>query len=148
MATRRTSDSKRTPRSAEPPPEPTKPVESRMVHDAPLSNTPTRKRPSAKAPAAASPPSAAASPQDAVKKPAPRRRAVPSKKQTALPATSAPPVSEDERRGRIAVAAYLRGERRGFAPGGEVEDWLVAEKEIDALLLAGREASAPSGRAS
>jgi hypothetical protein len=34
----------------------------------------------------------------------------------------------------IAEAAWLRAERRGFAPGGEVEDWLAAEAEIDALL--------------
>src|SRR4051812_3039905 len=32
---------------------------------------------------------------------------------------------------RIARAAYCRAEKRGFAPGGEVEDWLSAEREID-----------------
>ena len=37
----------------------------------------------------------------------------------------------DERRRRIAMAAYYRAERRGFAPGHEVEDWLAAEAEID-----------------
>lgn len=42
----------------------------------------------------------------------------------------------------IAEAAYLRAERRGFSPGYEIEDWLAAEKEIDALLLAGQ-GSAP-----
>lgn len=31
----------------------------------------------------------------------------------------------------IAVRAYFRAERRGFAPGGELEDWLIAEQEID-----------------
>jgi len=35
----------------------------------------------------------------------------------------------DDRHLRIAVAAYLRAERRGFAPGAELEDWLAAEKE-------------------
>jgi hypothetical protein len=34
----------------------------------------------------------------------------------------------------IATAAYYRAERRGFAPGGEVEDWLAAEREIDESL--------------
>lgn len=34
----------------------------------------------------------------------------------------------------IALAAYYRAERRGFAPGGELEDWLAAESEIDAQL--------------
>jgi hypothetical protein len=37
----------------------------------------------------------------------------------------------------IAEAAYLRAERRGFAPGYETEDWLAAESEVDALLSAG-----------
>ena len=46
-------------------------------------------------------------------------------------------VSEDQRRGMIAYSAYLRGERRGFAPGGEAEDWLLAEQEVDALLSSG-----------
>lgn len=34
----------------------------------------------------------------------------------------------------ISEAAYFRAERRGFIPGSEVEDWLVAEREIDARL--------------
>lgn len=45
-------------------------------------------------------------------------------------------ISEDIRRGMIAEAAYLRAERRGFAPGGEHEDWMAAEAEVDALLKA------------
>ena len=35
---------------------------------------------------------------------------------------------------RIAEAAYLRAEQRGFEPGHEIEDWLAAEREVDALL--------------
>ncbi|HVS76746.1 MAG TPA: DUF2934 domain-containing protein [Steroidobacteraceae bacterium] len=46
-------------------------------------------------------------------------------------------VSDDARRAMIAQSAYLRAERRGFASGGEVEDWLAAEAEVDALLRAG-----------
>jgi hypothetical protein len=34
----------------------------------------------------------------------------------------------------IAEAAYFRAEQRGFQPGQELEDWLAAELEIDALL--------------
>ena len=34
----------------------------------------------------------------------------------------------------IAVAAYLRAERRGFFPGREVEDWLEAAASIDTML--------------
>ena len=45
-------------------------------------------------------------------------------------------VSEDVRRGMIAEAAYLRAERRGFMNGNEAEDWIAAEKEVDALLSA------------
>ena len=37
----------------------------------------------------------------------------------------------EARRRRVAEAAYYRAERRGFAPGGDVSDWLEAEKEIE-----------------
>ena len=46
-------------------------------------------------------------------------------------------VSAETRRAMIAQAAYLRAERRGFTAGGEEEDWLAAEAEVDALLRAG-----------
>ena len=35
---------------------------------------------------------------------------------------------------RIAESAYLYAQVRNFEPGHEVEDWLRAEKEVDALL--------------
>lgn len=38
-----------------------------------------------------------------------------------------------DRQERIAVAAYFRAERRGFANGDPVEDWLAAEAEIDTV---------------
>ena len=38
--------------------------------------------------------------------------------------------ADEERRRRIAVAAYYRAERRGFAPGCEMDDWIEAEAEI------------------
>lgn len=34
----------------------------------------------------------------------------------------------------IRVAAYFEAERRGFAPGHELDDWLAAEREIDETL--------------
>ena len=34
----------------------------------------------------------------------------------------------------IAMAAYYHAERRGFAPGYEMEDWCEAEAEIDRQL--------------
>lgn len=40
----------------------------------------------------------------------------------------------EDRQRLIAEAAYFRAERRGFAPGRELEDWLDAEIEVDALL--------------
>ena len=40
----------------------------------------------------------------------------------------------------IAEAAYYRAERRGFAPGGEVDDWLAAEAEVMARVGAGERA--------
>ncbi len=158
MAIRRTSDSKRTPRSAAPPPPAGKPIRPTVVHGAPLSNTRARKKTSSKPAVAASPAveeshavaaSSHAAPSEAAaaKVTATRRRAAPRKKGPVLSAAPASPVSEDERRGMIAVAAYLRGERRAFALGGEVEDWLVAEKEVDALLLASQGAP-PFGKTS
>jgi len=43
-------------------------------------------------------------------------------------------LTREGRRALIAEKAYLRAERRGFAPGHESEDWLAAEAEVDALL--------------
>lgn len=43
-------------------------------------------------------------------------------------------ISDDVRRNMIATAAYFRAEQRGFNGGGETEDWLQAEAEIDAML--------------
>lgn len=37
-----------------------------------------------------------------------------------------------ERYQRICDLAYRRAEQRGFAPGGEIDDWLDAEREVDA----------------
>ncbi len=34
----------------------------------------------------------------------------------------------------IAVAAYHKAEKRGFAPGGDMQDWDEAEKEVDKLI--------------
>ena len=43
-------------------------------------------------------------------------------------------ISSDERRGMIAEAAYIRGESMGFL-SDEQEDWLLAEAEVDSLLI-------------
>lgn len=43
-------------------------------------------------------------------------------------------VSPEERYQMIAAAAYWRAERRSFAAGGALDDWIAAEAEIDAKL--------------
>ena len=43
-------------------------------------------------------------------------------------------VSPDRRRTMIAEAAYFRAQSRGFAPGGELDDWLEAEWSVDEFL--------------
>ncbi|MBT8117719.1 MAG: DUF2934 domain-containing protein, partial [Gammaproteobacteria bacterium] len=43
-------------------------------------------------------------------------------------------ITPEERWRLVAVAAYHKAERRGFAPGGELQDWTEAEKEIDGIL--------------
>jgi hypothetical protein len=58
------------------------------------------------------------------------------------PATGAEPQTEsssspsgdtENREVRISEAAFFRAAARGFEPGHEWDDWLAAEKEIDAL---------------
>ena len=44
-------------------------------------------------------------------------------------------MTPEERYRAIAHAAYLRAEKRGFAPGHEVDDWLAAEAEFDAASM-------------
>ena len=43
----------------------------------------------------------------------------------------------EQRRNYIEIAAYHIAERRGFAPGNPLEDWIQAEAEIDRLLAEG-----------
>mgnify|MGYP001577552955 CR=1 FL=1 len=58
---------------------------------------------------------------------APRRR----------PVRTRPPVTAEERHRMIAECAYHRAQRRGFAAGAEVQDWLEAEAEVDSRLREG-----------
>ena len=55
----------------------------------------------------------------------------------AHPSNSETRLSDDERRRMVAEAAYYRAEQRGFSAGGEVDDWLAAEREISRLLQSG-----------
>jgi Protein of unknown function (DUF2934) len=130
MGSRRTPDS----------PQPSRPA---LPDAVPRSAKPATQPPAAAVkkstkPFAAAPPpaGAAAAPTVPAAKPSKRRTSA-GKKHATTGAHGATGVSADARRGMIAKAAYLRGESRGFPPGGEAEDWLAAEEEIDALLSGG-----------
>lgn len=56
-----------------------------------------------------------------------------------VPAHTMPPATapdEHPRKPMVAEAAYYLAEKRGFAPGRELEDWLQAEDAIEALTRA------------
>jgi len=52
-------------------------------------------------------------------------------------------VDPEQRAALIAEAAFFRAEKRGFAPGDEVADWLAAEAEVDTKLMSAN--SGPRG---
>jgi hypothetical protein len=66
----------------------------------------------------------------------------------ALPKRNEPPPvpSGEQRLALIAEAAYFRAERRGFAGGSELEDWLQAEVEVDGWLANQASISKPKRR--
>ncbi len=45
------------------------------------------------------------------------------------------PLSAAERYRRIAEGAYFRAEARGFAGDRQIDDWLAAERDIDAWTV-------------
>jgi hypothetical protein len=75
------------------------------------------------APAAPKRPPAAATSRPAAAAPAPRETPRPQARPVEAPTGEA-------RYRWIAHAAYLRAEKRGFAPGQEIDDWLAAEAEF------------------
>lgn len=48
--------------------------------------------------------------------------------------TNVLPLTPEQRYQMIAEAAYFRAEKRGFALGDTLQDWLEAEAEIDSIL--------------
>ena len=129
MATRRPSEPTRSSKDAAP-------VRAKSSSTPPAASTASaasRAKPT-RIPAPSTPPKSTA----AAKVTAPKRAA--KLKGAAAPRAE---VSPDKRRAMIAEAAYLRAERRGFAPGHEAEDWCAAEREVDALLSAGTSAAPP-----
>lgn len=77
--------------------------------------------------------SVAAEPSKAPRRRAPTAAAIAAKART----DGATAVTADERHGMIAQCAYYRAQSRGWVAGAELEDWLDAERQVDALL-AGR----------
>ena len=43
-------------------------------------------------------------------------------------------IDPDRRRQLVAAEAYFLAERRGFAAGNELEDWVAAERLVDSRL--------------
>jgi hypothetical protein len=79
----------------------------------------TAKKPAAGTKAPAAPAKKAAAPKKA-----------PAVSRTVEPQPSAASVTTVERDEMVRIAAYFRAERRGFAPGYEVADWLAAQTEV------------------
>jgi len=102
----------------------------------------TRKKTPAKASSVKKKATAASTKKKAAKKVATKKAAtsgaaVKADKTTRVRKAASPSVSAEERLRMIAELAYLRAERRGFSPGGEQDDWFVAEREVDARLGSG-----------
>jgi hypothetical protein len=123
VTTSRTASSKKTPAKAE--------------------SATAAKKPAVKNPAAKKATAPAAKPKAAAKKPAPAADKKASAPKAAAAAKSAPKkpakksaVTPEDRYRMIATAAYFLAERRGFAGGYEMGDWIAAEAEIDAKLKA------------
>lgn len=95
--------------------------------------------PKAKAPAkktvAVKTPVSTTTPKLAVKK-SPAKKAAPAKTKVA-PVAARPAVTPEQRHNYIEVAAFYVAQRRGFAPGNPLDDWAMAEAEVDQLILSG-----------
>ena len=46
-------------------------------------------------------------------------------------------ITNDERQRLISLSAYFRAQRVGFGTTNPVEDWLLAEREINAMIAGG-----------
>jgi DUF2934 family protein len=57
--------------------------------------------------------------------------------------TEALPITTPDFGALIAESAYFKAEKRGFAPGYELEDWLAAEREVAELAAARPKPSVP-----
>ena len=62
------------------------------------------------------------------------KKAAAGKKSKSSKITKTVEITAEERWRMIAVAAYHKAERQGFASGQEMDNWLEAEREVDRLL--------------
>jgi len=62
------------------------------------------------------------------------KKAVKRKAAAAVPELTGATIDLGIRRQLVAVEAYLLAERRGFAAGCELEDWVAAEAVVDSRL--------------
>lgn len=62
------------------------------------------------------------------------KKAAAGKKGKSSKITKTVEITAEERWRMIAVAAYHKAEKQGFASGKEMENWLEAEREVDRLL--------------
>lgn len=58
------------------------------------------------------------------------RKPVSEQREAPLQSELRTPPTHEELQTMIAEAAYYRAQRRGFAPGYELKDWLEAEAEV------------------
>jgi hypothetical protein len=65
----------------------------------------------------------------------PVRRKTKPKATPAMDRTASSGIDPDIRRQLVAREAYLFAERRGFAAGKEIEDWVAAEALVDSRLM-------------
>lgn len=72
-------------------------------------------------------------PSKAVARP-PTVAATPKKDSSEPHPGSVPALNAEERERLVAQAAYFRAEKRGFAPGCELQDWVEAEDEVLRLI--------------
>ena len=62
------------------------------------------------------------------------KRASPAKSKVIAPMAT---VTAQQRTNYVEVAAFYIAERRSFAPGNPMDDWLAAEAEVDRLIASG-----------
>ena len=98
-----------------------------------MSTAPTRRTPKTKAAPKSSAASKTTLPYTTVAR-APLLAAKPKKRNSAARPGSAPVLNAEERQRLIAQAAYFRAEKRGFASGCELQDWVEAEQEVLRLI--------------